>query len=389
MRSPFCLLQITLLALIFSSAAGAENIAFDLPGPQVEVTVNRAGKVLPIAKVPNLQVGDRLWVHPEFPDSQTAHYLMIVTFLRGSTNPPPEDWFIRAETWNKKVKAEGIGATVPKGAEQALIFLAPETGGDFGTLRGAVRGRPGAFVRAVQDLNQASLDRSRLDAYLADVKHASGDDPKELHETAVLLARSLNIKLDSQCFDKPSEQQAPCLMQNSDQLVMDDPHSQSMVAALTSGPSADLIGQLSTTRLAGGGYYSAYVGAVVDVARMLTSLHTAVYQYIPALALPHERELNLKLNVAPSFRNPKSVLVIGLPAVESPQLPPLRPVIPRKFPAWKNRRSCCRWKARRCYSPPAWATISYCTCGASQASRLICPRMLTLRTAASSWTPTA
>ena len=32
----------------------------------------------------------------------------------------------------------------------------------------------------------------------------------------MLFARSLNIKLDSQCFDKPSEQQAPCLMQNSE-----------------------------------------------------------------------------------------------------------------------------------------------------------------------------
>ncbi|HZL69685.1 MAG TPA: hypothetical protein VFC29_20420 [Candidatus Limnocylindrales bacterium] len=330
MRSRFLFVQTTLLALILTSVARADSAAFDLPGPRVEVMVDRVGKELPIAKVPNLQTGDRLWVHPNFPDSQTAHYLLIVAFLRGSTNPPPEDWFIRAETWNKKVRQEGILVTVPKGAEQALLFLAPETGGDFSTLRSAVRGRPGAFVRASQDLNQASLDRSRLDAYLTAVKQASNEDPKELHAKSVLLARSLNIKLDSQCFDKPSEQQAPCLMQNTDQLILDDPHSQSMVAALTSGPSADLIGQLSTTRLAGGGYYSAYVGAVVDVAKLLTALHTAVYQYIPALALPQAKELNLKLNTPPSFRNPKSVLVIGLPAVEAAQLPPLRPVDPKQ-----------------------------------------------------------
>ena len=48
-----------------------------------------------------------------------------------------------------------------------LLFLAPETSGDFRTVVGAVRGRPGAFVRASQDLNQATLDRSRLDAHLA------------------------------------------------------------------------------------------------------------------------------------------------------------------------------------------------------------------------------
>ncbi len=318
-----------LFVLISASIARADSAAFDLPGPQVEVMVDRAGKELPIAQVPNLQTGDRLWIHPNFPESQAEHYLLIVTFLRGSTNPPPEDWFTRVETWNKKIRQKGVLVTVPKEAEQVLLFLAPETGGDFSTLRAAVRGRPGAFVRASQDLNQASLDRSRLDAYLAAVKQTSNEDPKELHEESILLARSLNIKLDSKCFDKPSEQQGPCLMQHTDELVLDDPHTQSMVAALTSGPSADLIGQLSATRLAGGGYYSAYVGTVVDVAKLLTGLHTATYQYIPALALPQDNELNLKLNTPPSFRNPKSVLVIGLPAVESAQLPPLRPVDPK------------------------------------------------------------
>src|SRR6185437_6139004 len=72
--------------------------------------------------------------------------------------------------------------------------------------------------------------------------------------------RSLNIKIDQQCFDRPTEQQAPCLMQNTSQLVLEDGHSQSMVAALTSGPNSDLIGQITYTRLAGGGAYSPYVG---------------------------------------------------------------------------------------------------------------------------------
>ena len=60
--------------------------------------------------------------------------------------------------------------TVPEGAQQVLVFLAPETGGDFRTLVNAVQGRPGSFVRASQDLNQAMLDRSRLDTYLAGVR---------------------------------------------------------------------------------------------------------------------------------------------------------------------------------------------------------------------------
>jgi len=112
--------------------------------------------------------------------------------------------------------------------------------------------------------------------------------------------------------------------------VLDDGHSQSMVAALTSGASSDLIGQLSNTRLAGGGYYSPYVGAVVDLARIMGSLHTATYQYIPALAVSKDDHLNLKLNNPPSFLKPKSVLVVGLPAVETARFPPLHAVDPNQ-----------------------------------------------------------
>ena len=42
------------------------------------------------------------------------------------------------------------------------------------------------------------------------------------------------------------------ITQHSGQLMLDDGHSQSMVASLTSSASSDLIGQLSNTRLAGG-----------------------------------------------------------------------------------------------------------------------------------------
>ncbi len=319
------------LALLASLSVGARTIradsaAFDLAGPRIEMTVTRVGNTLQISDVPNLQPGDRLWIHPDFPESQSVRYLLIVAFLRGSTNPPPYDWFTRAETWNKQVRQEGIVVTVPKDAQQTLIFLAPETGGDFSSLRAAVRGKPGAFVRASQDLNQASLDRLRLEKYLSEVKETSETDPKALHERSVLLGRTLNIKLDQQCFDKPTEQQAPCLTQNTDQLVLDDGHSQSMVTALTSGPNSDFIGAVSATSLMGGGFYSAYVGAIVDMARILGNLHTAEYQYIPALALPKQQQLNLRLNNPPSFRKPKSVIVVGLPAVEAAQLPPLRAV---------------------------------------------------------------
>ncbi len=313
---------------LFASFAFAANTAFDLSGPPIEVKVTRAGKTLPISEVPNLQPGDRIWVHPALPDDQSVHYLLIAAFLRGPTNPPPEKWFIKAETWSKQVREEGIVITVPKDAQQTLLFLAPETGGDFTALRATVEGKPGAFVRASQDLDQASLDRTRLEKYVENVREISATEPKELHDRSVMLARSLSIKLDQACFEKPAEQQVSCLTQNGDQLVLNDEHSQSLVATLTTGTASDLIGQMSASPMARSGYYSAYVGAVVDIARLLGSYHTPEYQYIPALALPQFEELNLKLNNPPSFRKPKSVIVIGLPAVSDAQFPPIHAVDP-------------------------------------------------------------
>jgi hypothetical protein len=328
----FCRIRFAIFGvlLLWAVCLWADSAAFDLAGPAFSIKVTRAGKTLPISKVPSLQPGDRIWIHPELPSREAVHFLMIPVFLRGSTNPPPEQWFTKVETWKKQVREEGIVITVPEGAEQSLIFLAPETGGDFSTLRAAVRGKPGAFVRASQDLNQAALDRSRLDKYLNEVKQMSSSDANALHDHSVLVARSLAIKLDNDCFQKPREQQQSCLTQNTDQLVLDDGHSQSMVAALTSGSGADLIGAVSSTKLAGGGAYSPYVGAVVDLAKMMTSFRTPEYQYIPALSVMLDDRLDLKLNNPPSFRKPLSVLVASLPAVEAAQLPPLRPVDPNQ-----------------------------------------------------------
>lgn len=313
--------------LIFPVAARAGDVAaFDLVGPRVEVTVTRAGRTLPIAEVPNLQEGDRVWIHPVLPNDQRAHYLMVVAFLRGATNPPPDAWFTKTDTWSKRTREEGIVVAVPKDAQQALIFLAPQTGGDFTTLRSAVQGKPGAFVRAAQDLQLISLNRARLEKYLAAIRGYGDQESKSLHEHAMILARSLSIKIDESCFAKPELQQASCLMQNSDQLVLDDGAGQSAVSTLTEGAGGDLLGAISVTRAAGNGAYSPYVGVVVDLARLMADLHTAKYQYISALALPEGDELHLRLNYPPSFHKPQSVIVIGLPVVQPSAAPTMLPV---------------------------------------------------------------
>ena len=329
MRRISLVLFLVLVCLGSKPAQGqAGPPAFDLVGPKVDVHVKRGEETLPIGQVPNLMPGDRLWIHPDFPESQSAHYVLIVGFLRGATNPPPSEWFTHVETWSKKVRQEGVFVTVPAEAQQAIMFLAPSTGGDFSTLRSAVRGRPGLFVRSTQDLNFANADRMRLDTYLAEVKVTSQTDPKSLKDRAQKAAAVLGIRLEQQCFDKPSDQQAPCLTQHTEGMVLDDANVSNRVSQLTSGSSVDLMNQLAYSPIGGAGVFSPYIGAILDTARILASLHTAHFQYIPALSLPTDDTLNLRLSVPPSFKDPKSVVVIALPPVGPAKMPPLHPSNP-------------------------------------------------------------
>ena len=329
------LTALLLLSGTFAFSQGAAR--FDLPGPKIDIRVTRDGITLPIASVPNLQPKDEIWLHPDLPPTQSVKYLLIAAFLRGTTNPPPDHWFIRIDASERKVREEGVTITVPDEAQQAILFLAPETGGDFSTLRSAVKGRPGIFVRASQDLAEAGFEQGRIEKYLAAMKQIPPGDPKALQEHSDLLARTLALRPNQECSKRPIDQQYTCLTQTGTQTLLDDGHAQSIAAALSTGPGSDFITAASYTSLAGGGTYSAYVGAIVDLVRLTSGLHTAKYQYIPAIAFPtndaSRESLDLRLNTPPSFNNPKSVIVIGLPAVQKSVAPPLRPVDP-------NRVSC-------------------------------------------------
>ena len=322
---------LVLLGGLLGMTCQAGGAAFDLAGPVLESTVTRGGTTLPASEVPNLAAGDRIWIRANFPASQSAHYLLVTAFLSGSTNPPQESWFHDCKTWTAKCRTDGLTVTVPADAQQMVVFLAPETGGDYRTLVDAVRGRPGAFVRTSQDLNQAALDHSRLDRYLAVIRSLNDADPARLTQVAPLLARSLAIKVDEKCLDRVPALQAPCLMAGQESLILNDGHSTSIVEALTSGPEGDLAMQASYTPQLGYGYYSPYISSVLDIAKILDSFRTAQYQYIPALATLKGNDLQLTLNAAPSFHNPKSVLVVALPAIEPPQLPPLHAVDPKEI----------------------------------------------------------
>lgn len=324
-RASFALLSGLLLSLW---AAQARPAQFDLAGPTLEVEVTRGNRTLPAAEVPSLAVGDRVSLRAALPPGESAHYLMVAAFLRGATNPPPTNWFFECETWTRRCAKDGLTLTVPEEAGQLLVFLAPQTGGGFKTLVDAVRGRPGAFVRTSQDLMQAALDHSRLEAYLAAVRRQGEVDPSQLKEAAPLLARSLAIKVDEACLAKIPVLQAPCLAQGRESLILDDGRSASLAQALTSGPASDLAMEASATPQLKSGYYGPFIGSILDIARILDSLHTAQYQYFPALTTARGRDVALTLNAPPSFHDPKSVLVVAMPPVQSPEFPALHPVNP-------------------------------------------------------------
>jgi len=316
------------MALGWATAALAAKAPFDLAGPTLQVRITRGAVTLPIARAPDLAPGDVVSLGADLPPGQAARYVLVVAFLRGATNPPPKAWFFTLKTWEHGGHGE-LKVKVPQGAQQALILLAPHTTGDFDTLRDAVRGRPGAFVRASQDLNQLGLDRGRLNTYLDAVRRTERDDPTGLKTVTTDLARTLGIKLDISCFQKSADLQAACLMRDQDSLVLDDGQSNSIVMSLSSGATADLMTQLGAAPQMGGGAYSPYVGAVLDIARLLGSISVAHFQYVPALAAPQGGDLQLRLNTAPSFGDVKSVLVAALPPVEAVQTPPLHATDPK------------------------------------------------------------
>jgi hypothetical protein len=320
---------VCLFAASMTTALRADNARFDLVGPKIDVRVTRGRSTLPIAEVPNLQPGDKIWVKADLPASQSNHLLLIVAFLRGTTNEPPDKWFTKIETWDKKT-AEGTTVTVPDEAEQAILFVAPETGGDFNTLRSAVKGKPGLFIRADADLNEASFEQQRIERYLAAMKTVPQNDQKAIQDRSAKLASTLALKPNADCFNQPVDQQINCLTQSSAPVLLDDGHGQSIAEALSTGASSDFINAASYTQPGGAGLYSAYVGAVVDLVHLVSLMRTAQYQYIPGISFPQGSTLNLKLNAPPSFHKPESVIVIGLPAIQKAKLPPLHPHDPNQ-----------------------------------------------------------
>jgi hypothetical protein len=318
MRIAMRLSKIALFLVVLGIAVAmrADDSRFDLPGPKIDVYVTRGGTTLPISQVPSLLPHDILRVKADLPATQSNHLLLIIAFLRSTTNEPPDDWFTEVETWRQPI--EGTTVVVPDGAQKAIMFVAPETGGDFDTLRSAVKKNPGLFTRAAVSLRKASLKEQRIQRYLAGMRAVPSDDYKAIESRSAKLAATLALAPNADCFKKPVDDQVDCLTQTSDDILLDDSHGQTTSNAISTGASSDLANEAAQ---ADGALYSTYVGTLVDLVHLAGQLHTAQYRYIPAISFPTGATMNLKLNSPPSFYNPKSVIVIALPPIE-PAHPP-------------------------------------------------------------------
>ena len=212
------------------AAASADNNAFDLIGPKVEVRVQRAGMTLPIAEVPNLQPrrpalgASRSARQPIRPlsdghrfsarrDQSSARFLV---YSRRNLEQAPS------------TKKE-FSSPFPTKPRRRSFSLRPKPVAPSARCARRFEASPELLSAPLRILQQASLDRQRLEKYLEAVRETYTADPEQLKAHTTMLARSLNMRLDQQCFDKPSAQQVPCLTQNTDQLVLDDAHSQTMV----------------------------------------------------------------------------------------------------------------------------------------------------------------
>ena len=303
-------------------AASAQGNSFDLAGPALTMSITRGEVTLPIGQVPSLRVGDQLELKADLPADQAARYLLVLVFLRGATNPPPKNWFYEAETWNPK-KAT-LHVKVPDGAQQAIALMAPETGGGYNALVKAVRGRPGVFVRAAQDLYQASLDRARLETFVNGVARIEESAPERLVPVSTALAGSLGIKLNADCLARSRALQASCLTQNRDGMVLQTGGGAASLIDVIGGTTTQFAYSLAATKEGGAGEFSPYISLARDFARLFGVFRSADYQYSPALAVGQGERLRLQLNTPPSFQNPKSVLVAPLPPIGAAAPPALR-----------------------------------------------------------------
>jgi len=110
-------------------------------------------------------------------------------------------------------------------------------------------------------------------------------DPAALKTRTEMAARSLGIKINEGCFLNPRSAGLVPLAEFRS-MVLDDANAHTLRDQLTKRNALNLMNQLSYTTMGGGGAYSAYIAPLWIRRGYWSSLHTAHFQYIPALRCP-------------------------------------------------------------------------------------------------------
>jgi hypothetical protein len=143
----------------------------------------------------------------------------------------------------------------------------------------------------------------------------------------------------------------------------------SLVNQLTNGNALDLVNQLSYTTLAGGGAYSAYIGAIVDTARILSFAAHRAFPVHSRAGAAHGRQPESAAEHA-ALVSQSQVCGRGGAATRSVLRGRNRSIRSnageRQFLRAANRGWCCPLKERRWSLPLRWLTDLYSTLQASE-----------------------
>ena len=183
-------------------AHAAGPAPFDLTGPTLEVTVARGKHDVAHCSGTASGRGRHASIKADFPATQSEHYLLIVAFLRGPTNPPPKDWFFNCATWKRTTaRTKGLDR---RRSRRCAAGTDLSRAGNWRRFQNArqCRARPPWRIRARLAGSESGNARSLATRALSDcIRRLNAANPGVLKDTTPLLARSLGIRVDEKCLD--------------------------------------------------------------------------------------------------------------------------------------------------------------------------------------------
>jgi hypothetical protein len=308
--------------LLSSRVAAADSLGTltdVVPGPEMDIQIERDNVRVPASLVPYTKNGDKLIVKFPFADprKQLHRFHAIFAELNGIETPPEDHIKQYALFENQNFNKDFIWPIRTNYTPVVLVF--PESGNQRG--RGAqevvvkLRQSPQLFAKAATQSIAAAQVRSRSDELLEALRSGLNKDLQGKQERLTLFADDLGIKLDQSCFDKSPAVQTPCLL-----------HSATAQLNQVSGDTTKLVGDYAAAQIKHmvGERFSLYLSIVLDLYAAFRKAHVpASYTLIPgALTTRNETTvLGLDKPYAPES-TPAPIAYIVVPAPSTPVKPP-------------------------------------------------------------------